>query len=1090
MRPLTLTMQAFGSYGERTVIDFTVPNQNLFLVTGDTGAGKTTIFDAIVFALYGKASSGKNAKSGKELQSQFVPLSTEPFVELTFSEQHGENEERYTVRRVPKHLRPMKRRGKNGSTYKEETESVSLTLPDGTEFPGKIQETNARIVEIVGLSKEQFMQVGMIAQGEFMDMLRADTKDRREIFRRLFHTGRFPAVVEELDQRRKKKLTEIAAIRTAFLTEAGHIQVPEGYERSEQIRSLLTAILSSDRLSVTDMESLQEELSLLCDALDEQEKTAEQNFEKAEAVRDTCLDRYSRARDQMILFAQLEKARADLEECRKAEKEAAESSSLAAGIRAAWEISGVRDRLSDAEKHLKDTSQSLEREKQKLPGLRAKEAETAAAFEQAEETRKKLAEQHAAVSEKVKRSLSVFASLRKAEKEQKKAEARKTEAEKAAGDAAAALKSLERQEKNWKIRREQLAGADGRLAAHLARKENAERLEQEVREAFRTEKSVQAQKQAAEKAAEEFGIARRDYEKAEAAYQRMQGILLQEQAGFLAAELREGEPCPVCGSTEHPHPCERPEEHSGISREGVDSLHKEANRLLKVLQKKSTEAGSSAELYREREENFSAAVEKIREQLAEETKECREITAESGENPENGVVQKDFPERASRALEETDRLLTQWEQILSERGRELRAEAEELAALGEKLSGADEKKAALDEDFRKADEGRNQAALVCSSIEAEIVQLRKEQEYASEEDAREAEVGSNRKKTEAEAEASAAKQAADLARSARENAEVLIRRYEQELPGFRETADARRAEYEKTLSGRNMTEAEWKTIVAGHAKSEADSLEQMVREHETKKAAAQAAEKNALESIGGREKPDIGRLQAEMEDAKQSFGEAKTALEQIRSLSGTDRRVYDALTPQMETRARTVAEYARIDRLYSRLAGKVSGARMDIETYVQRYYLKRILRAANRRFSEMTGGQFVLRMVEIEKAGDGKNRGLDLMVYSVVTGKERTVNTLSGGESFMAALSLALGMSDQISENASALNLDIMFIDEGFGSLDDHSRSQAVRVLQNMAGNARLIGIISHVTELKMEIEDQLIVTRDDHGSHVRWQIS
>ena len=183
-------------------------------------------------------------------------------------------------------------------------------------------------------------------------------------------------------------------------------------------------------------------------------------------------------------------------------------------------------------------------------------------------------------------------------------------------------------------------------------------------------------------------------------------------------------------------------------------------------------------------------------------------------------------------------------------------------------------------------------------------------------------------------------------------------------------------------------------------------------------------------------------------------------------------------------------EHRRLDDLYNLLGGKVSGGRMDIETYVQRYYLERILYAANRRFQEMSAGQFELRMRDINQAGVGKNRGLDLMVYSNVTGKEREVRTLSGGESFMAALSLALGMADQIQESAASVNLDVMFIDEGFGSLDDHSRDKAVRVLQDMANGSKLIGIISHVTELKQEIEDQLIVKKDEEGSHVRWQIS
>ena len=210
----------------------------------------------------------------------------------------------------------------------------------------------------------------------------------------------------------------------------------------------------------------------------------------------------------------------------------------------------------------------------------------------------------------------------------------------------------------------------------------------------------------------------------------------------------------------------------------------------------------------------------------------------------------------------------------------------------------------------------------------------------------------------------------------------------------------------------------------------------------------------------------------------------------IRTLRKDNEEVYQSLRPRMEERRQAVSEHGRLAALYRMVSGNVSGSRMDLETYVQRYYLERILRAANKRFREMSAGQFELRMYGLEKAGEGKNRGLDLMVYSNVTGKEREVRTLSGGESFMAALSLALGMADQIRQSSAAIHLDMMFIDEGFGSLDEHSRNQAVKVLLRMAEGSRLIGIISHVTELKQEIEDQLIVTKDETGSHVRWQIS
>ena len=236
--------------------------------------------------------------------------------------------------------------------------------------------------------------------------------------------------------------------------------------------------------------------------------------------------------------------------------------------------------------------------------------------------------------------------------------------------------------------------------------------------------------------------------------------------------------------------------------------------------------------------------------------------------------------------------------------------------------------------------------------------------------------------------------------------------------------------------------------------------------------------------------PDMEAAKSQMEEAEKVRLQTQTKLELYKEQYKANKEAYDILSPQMEKRGKIIEKHTKLETLYKLLSGNMSGNRMDLETYVQRYYLEKILYAANRRFANMSAGQFELRMVDEENAGKGKNRGLDLMVYSNVTGKEREVRTLSGGESFMAALALALGMADQIQESSAAIHLDVMFVDEGFGSLDEHSREQAVKVLQELAGGSKLIGIISHVTELKQEIEDQLLVSKDEKGSHVKWQIS
>ena len=321
-------------------------------------------------------------------------------------------------------------------------------------------------------------------------------------------------------------------------------------------------------------------------------------------------------------------------------------------------------------------------------------------------------------------------------------------------------------------------------------------------------------------------------------------------------------------------------------------------------------------------------------------------------------------------------------------------------------------------------------------------------------------------------------------------AQTLISRYEEEIPVLRTEMEERARAYGALLTQKQCGADEWKPVAEAYDKAAADRLQAELENYGKRKASAQGRIEAAKEAVGDRERPKTEELVKALEEAEDALAGSQKVLEQNRTHLRADSEVLKALTAQQEERSSVVTEHTRLESLYSRLSGKVPGARMDIETYVQRYYLERILAAANRRFREMSAGQFELRMYDIDKAGEGRNRGLDLMVYSEVTGKEREVRTLSGGESFMAALSLALGMADQIQASSAAINLDVMFIDEGFGSLDDHARSQAVKVLQRMAGGAKLIGIISHVTELKNEMEDQLLVTKDEHGSRVRWQIS
>ena len=365
MRPITLVMQSFGSYGQRTEIDFRKPDQNLFLITGDTGSGKSTIFDAIVFALYGEASSNRNRKDGEELQSQYSDIRTEPFVDLTFSEKKGTAVEEYRVRRVPRHLRALKR----GTGSRMEPESVSLEMPDGSVYPQK--ETDAKLVEIIGLTKTQFTQVAMIAQGEFMEVLRADSNKKKEIFRKLFRTGKYRDIVDELARRRKDKLSDIAEVRTACRLEAGHIEVPDDYGRSDEVLAGKQQVMDGERLNVAEAERLLEELSLLNAYLGKEQEKLEKDYGDAAASRDLTREACTKAEGILRSFRQMEDAEKVLAGCRAREEEIGESRKRILSIQNALEIRQVFNSFREAVQTVEDTKEEVGRLEAALPDQRA-----------------------------------------------------------------------------------------------------------------------------------------------------------------------------------------------------------------------------------------------------------------------------------------------------------------------------------------------------------------------------------------------------------------------------------------------------------------------------------------------------------------------------------------------------------------------------------------------------------------------------------------------------------------------------------------------------------------------------------------------
>ncbi len=393
MKPIKLTMQAFGSYGMETVIDFSGLNQNLFLITGDTGAGKTTIFDAIVFALYGEASSEENRKDGVILQSQYVPESVEPFVELVFTEGEDGNgeEKRYTVRRVPAHRKTLTRGAKKGKSVRLVSGSVLLTMPDGSQYEPK--ETDRKIEEIVGLSKQQFMQVAMIAQGEFMNLLRAKSDDRKVIFRHLFGTGLYDSAVRELKRRRYDADQEISLIRAEVQTIAAGIRIPDTEEeKTENHPETGDAAMEAGELcrggikpelcsqvrdgksliqdgNLSDLDHFLEGLSALTDALKEETGRLSEEERKASLLRDAAKEAVTKGQALSDHFAETEEAKKRAGELASLSGTNAEKEKLIQSLTAAYDIKAVYEPFSQAVKSLEKKKKAAEDLRGKIPDL-------------------------------------------------------------------------------------------------------------------------------------------------------------------------------------------------------------------------------------------------------------------------------------------------------------------------------------------------------------------------------------------------------------------------------------------------------------------------------------------------------------------------------------------------------------------------------------------------------------------------------------------------------------------------------------------------------------------------------------------------
>lgn len=1066
MKPILLTMQAFGSYGEKTEIDFQ-KGGDFFLISGDTGSGKSTIFDAMMFALYGEVSTNGSGKEN-ELLSQFVDVRNDkPLVSLVFTaHQHGQ-EETYKITRTPRHTRPAKRQG---AKPQEEGETAELLMPDGSQYPGKLSDTNRKIEELVGLTADQFRKVVMIAQGEFMDFLRAGSKEKTELLRDLLKTDYYYQLSERLKTLAKEKNTAAKTQRANMSFFAGRA-VTEGLpeEDAQALKAAKGTVITAKELQPEQVDALVEVLSGVCARLQLQQGELTQQQRAAQENRDECMKQVEAAKPLMQRFEELEDAEKTLQECAAQADEIEKKRGLIGKIRDAWAIEPKYQRMKDAQKALTDAQRELAAKQQELPQLKQTAADAAAFHQQMEKTKDAATTQCAEVETKVEKALKTFDALDEAEKALRQAEEADTKAKANAESAKKALDDFKKQEDAWRKQEAELQGAEAAYEVCKQQNQQYRDLKKSLEDLHGNQKDVQEKARQAAAAKDAYASATQKYQRAQNEYDDYRLAFLNAQAGLLARELAPGKPCPVCGALEHPAPCQLTQENQQLNREQLARRRKTADDAAKAQEEKAKESESA------------------RVKLTERQKVSEEAERKLVGNAKN--IRENVPMATAADVEA---MLTAWLPELQSASKSVQAKVDALKKVRENLDGAKAEREKLEKAASAAQETAKSTAV--KKAEAEKTWNLHQEElssnaYRTREDAVAQRTQAQEAKQKAEAAASQAAEKERQAQKAETDCETQIRRLNEEMPQKQGNAEEFNQQYQQTMAEKSLDEAQWRQLAETYPDVEiADRLQEKVEAFKEKKTAAEEKRKTAQNAIAEQKKPNMEQLNAAFEAAKAAWEKASAALKAAENLHSGNANVLKDLRKGREPLANACKEANTAQHLSDVMAGTESGNRMNLETFVQRNYMEKILCDANRRFRDMSNGQFELKLINVEDAGEGKNKGLDLEVYSIVTGKTRSVNTLSGGESFMAALSLALGMADQIQAATAAIHLDVMFIDEGFGSLSDNARNEAVNILKEMAGKQRQIGIISHVSELKDEIENQLIVKKDDRGSYISWR--
>lgn len=1027
MKPLYLTISAFGPFAEKTEVSFEeLGDQGLFLISGDTGAGKTTLFDAICFALFGEA-SGSN-RGIDSVRSDFALPSTKTYVEFTFSHQGN----RYKVVRNPKYQRPKLR----GDGVTEETADAALYREEKGEketLATGFTPVKNEIEILLGVDAKQFKQICMIAQGEFLKLLYADSTERGSIFRKVFHTDLYADFQKKLKEAEKEKRVDFEDGEKRLLQ---YLQQMTGAElersdlhQAEEMLAVQETTLQEKKANQNTQETLLEELEQQIHKLELQiadGKETERLLAQIELAKQEWTAKAEKTEEKQSEASELKRQRVALDIIFPVEQEYEKAKAALENWKQNCRINA--EELLKTEAALQVLQLQKEHFAQKKPELEEKKKQL-----------RKLKEEKARYMQKE----TLVIELQYLLKEQIKQEQR-----------ISSMREILEQNKTQLEEWQKMVLEGERLQAEIHLQEQTLSVKKEradVLKALQKQQSDILKKEAElQKLRQNYLSAERNWQEAKAEAELAETLFLREQAGFLAAELKEGTACPVCGSVHHPHKAvltgDAPTEAQWKAKQAIqDKAGQKLQQLVEegkaekeklLLMKENLQDGCSrlelsAENLSDAEKEMSAAYQMLADEVTAKREKYASLTAL-------------LPQK-----EKLEQELTEKSKIMSAKESELT----EITALFQKKQG--------EYDLLQSQLGELTAAEIdgtCASLEEELKKAEKEENELSEtwQETREAKERFQTLKEQADNEIRSVERTVteaekQLAMILQENAFESLEIYRAILPerSFLEKAEEENRKFFSDLALLKQT---------------ADTLEQQCRQKEQK---------------------DISALEVEKLHLLTEKETTKAAADRLKQETAVFENLLKSAKKEWTLRQKAVKEYLPIMELSKTANGELAGKeKIAFEQFVQGFYFQKILQAANLRLKDMTEGRYVL--LHAQKAANKRSQaGLEVEVLDHYTGKSRSVRSLSGGEAFKASLCLALGLSDVIQAHAGGVRIDAMFIDEGFGSLDDRSREQAVEVLQKLSYGDRLVGIISHVSELKETIDKKIIVKRGSAGSTV-----